>query len=68
MATPAPIVKLELSQLPTIGGSALGTSACSTLYDAAFGDILVDAAPALGRWDFARWKSTFIEDARVMSG
>ena len=47
MATPAPMVVLELSQLPNIGESALGTSACSMLYDAAFRDILVDAAPEL---------------------
>ena len=68
MATPAPMVVLELSQLPTIGGSALGISTCPMSYDAAFRDILVDAAPGLLRWDFARWKSNFIEDAGVMSG
>ena len=68
MATPAPMVVLELSQLPNIGGSALGASACSMLYDAAFRDILVDAAPGLVRWDFARWKSDFIQDAGVVSG
>lgn len=67
MATPAPMVVLELSQLPTIGGSALGISACSMLYDAAFRDIPVDAAPGLVRWDFARWKSMFILNAGVLS-
>ena len=67
MATPAPMVVLELSQLPTIGGSGLGTSACSMLYDAAFRDIPVDDAPWLVRWDLARWKKEFISDVGIVT-
>ncbi len=65
IATPAPIVVLALSQLPTIGGSAWGTSLCSW-YNAAFGDIVVDAAE-LGWWGFGRRKSDFMGESDNMS-